>query len=155
MNKQLDLKELIPIMKEQLDRGKPVSFVPNGRSMEPMLDGGKDMIILSKPKGRLHLFDVALYYRRETDRYIVHRVVGFKKDGSYVVLGDNNIEREYGIRDEDIIGVVTNYYHKGSMRSVTSMRYRFYCNYRYYTRPLRLVYRRTRAGLSKRINKDD
>ena len=105
LNKSFDLKELIPVFKEQLDACKTVSFVPNGSSMRPMLNGGEDLIMLVKPSGRLRLFDVALYYRKETGKYVVHRVVGFRKDGSYIFLGDNNMEREYGITDEDIIGV--------------------------------------------------
>lgn len=153
MNRTFDLKELIPVFKEQLDAGKTVSFVPNGNSMRPMLHGGEDMIMLKKPEGRLHLFDVALYYRKETDKYVVHRVVGFRKDGTYVFLGDNNLEREYGIADEDIIGVVTAYYHKGKMKDVESFSYRTYCNFWYYTYPVRLFYRTGRASLSRSLKK--
>ncbi|MBR1731313.1 MAG: S24/S26 family peptidase, partial [Ruminococcus sp.] len=148
-----DLKELVPLLREQLDEGKPVSFVPRGKSMLPMLKGGEDMIILTKPNGRLHLFDVALYYRRETDHYVVHRVVGFKKDKTYVMLGDNNFEREYGITDDDVIGVVTNYYHKGKMRSVDDFSYKVYREFWYYTRPMRKLWRRAKLSLSKRIGK--
>ena len=140
-------------MREQLDEGKTVSFVPRGQSMMPMLKGGEDMVILRKPMGRLHLFDVALYYRRETDAYVIHRVVGFKKDKSYVMLGDNNFQKEYGITDDDVIAVVTNYYHKGRMRSVTSLPYRTYCNFWYYTRPFRSLWVRGKMSLSKRIGK--
>lgn len=150
-NIKIDLKEMIPLMREQLDEGKTVSFVPRGKSMMPMLEGGKDMILLKKPDGRLHLFDVALYYRRETDKYIVHRVVGFKKDKTYVMLGDNNFEREYGIADDDIVGVVVNYYHKGKMRSVDTVSYNVYCNFWYYTRPVRRLWRIAKTSLSKRI----
>lgn len=149
MNKNIDLKELIPLMKEQLDAGKTVSFVPRGKSMLPMLKGGEDMILLTKPVGRLHMFDVALYYRRETDSYSVHRVVGFKKDKTYVLLGDNNFQREYGISDDDVIGVVTNYYHNGRMRSVNDFSYTVYCNFWYYTRPVRGLWRMAKASLSK------
>ncbi len=151
MNKQIDLKDMVPIMQEQLDAGKPVSFVPRGKSMLPMLHGGEDMIILEKPKGRLHLYDVAMYYRGETDTYSVHRVVGFKKDGTYVMLGDNNFQREYGIRDEDVVGVVTNYYHKGKMRSVNDFTYRVYCDFWYYSRPARKLWRMAKMSISKRV----
>ena len=150
MNKQISLKELVPLMREQLDEGKTVSFVPRGKSMTPMLKGGEDMIILKKPAGRLHLFDVALYYRRETDSYVVHRVVGFKKDMTYVMLGDDNFQREYGISNDDIIGVVTNYYHKGRMRSVDDFTYRLYREFWYYSRPVRRLWRMGKTGLSKR-----
>ena len=155
MNKTIDLAEMIPLMKEQLDAGKTVSFVPNGKSMEPMLDGGKDMIVLKKPEGRLHFQDVAMYYRRETGKYIVHRVVKVMKDGTYVMLGDNNFEREYNIGEDDIIGVVVNYYHKGKMRSVTSGTYRFYCDFWYYSRPFRHFGRRVKLSLKKRLGKED
>ncbi len=152
MNKTVSLKEMVPLMKEQLNAGKTVSFVPNGKSMQPMLKGGKDMIILKKPEGRLHLFDVAMYYRKETDAYVVHRVVDFKKDGTYVMLGDNNFEKEYGIADEDIVGVVINYYHKGKMRSVGDISYIIYREFWYYSRPIRLLWRRAKMSISKRID---
>ena len=150
-SKNIDLKELVVLMKEQLDDGKTVSFMPRGKSMLPMIKGGEDMLILKKPAGRLHLFDVALYYRKDIDSYVVHRVVGFKKDRSYVMLGDNNFQKEYGITDEDIVGVVINYYHKGKMRSMVSIPYRTYCNFWYYTRPIRYLWARAKMSLSKRI----
>ena len=150
-SKNIDLRELVALMREQLDEGKTVSFVPRGQSMRPMIKGGEDMLILKKPEGRLHLFDVALYYRKDIDAYLVHRVVGFKKDKSYVMLGDNNFQKEYGITDDDVIGVVINYYHKGKMRSMDSLPYRTYCNFWFYTRPIRSLWIRAKMSLSKRI----
>lgn len=141
------MKDLVPLLKEQLDQGKTVTFIPQGKSMEPMLKGGKDVVMLKKPRGRLHLFDVALYYRKETDRYVVHRVVGFKSDGSYIMCGDNNFQKEYNIADEDIIGVVTGFYRKGNMKSVDTLSYRFYCNFWYYFRPIRLIGIKLFSGL--------
>lgn len=127
-------------MKEQLENGKTVSFVPKGNSMRPMLRDGEDMVLLKKPEGRLRLFDVAFYFRRETGKYVIHRVVGFKKDGSYVMLGDNNITKEYNIFPEDIIAVVTAFYRKGKMHTVTDVSYKIYCDFWFYTRPLRRIY---------------
>lgn len=141
LNKKVDLKDLVPIMREQLDRGKTVSFVPTGKSMKPMLSDGGDMIILKKPEGRLRLYDVALYYRAETDKYVVHRVVGFEKDGGYVMLGDNNMQKERNIPHSDVVGVVTSYYHKGKMRAVDHPLYRLYCDFWFYTRPVRYLWR--------------
>lgn len=143
------MKDLVPLLKEQLDQGKTVSFIPQGKSMEPMLKGGKDVVMLKKPDGRLHLFDLPLYYRKETDKYVIHRIVGFKSDGSYIICGDNNFEKEYNITDDDIIGVVTGFYHKGIMRSVESFSYRFYCNFWYYYRPIRLMGIKLISGFKK------
>lgn len=143
------MKDLVSLMKEQLDNGKTVSFVPQGTSMKPMLSGGEDVVILERNTGRLHLFDVPLYYRKETDKYVIHRVVGFKPDGSYVMLGDNNFEKEYGIFDEDVIAVVKGFYHKGRMYPVTSYTYKLYCNFWYYSRPFRLIAVKIKGKISK------
>lgn len=140
MNKGIDPDVLVPVMKEQLSAGKTVSFLPSGDSMRPLLRSGEDMVFLKKPDGRLHLFDMPFYYRRETDSYVLHRVVGFKKDGSYVMLGDNNSAKEYGITDDDIIGVVSAFYRKGKMYRVTHPVYRLYCNVWFYTRPVRSLF---------------
>lgn len=139
------MKDLVVLMKEQLDNGKTVSFVPRGKSMKPMLEGGKDMVMLRKTDVKLKKFDVALYYRRETDKYVIHRVVDFKSDGSYVMLGDNNFEKEYGIFDKDVVAVVTAFYHKGQMRNVNSIGYKLYCNFWHYSRPIRLFYVRLKS----------
>lgn len=141
MNKSANLKDFIGVMCEQFDAGKRVSFVPHGNSMRPMLGDGTDMVVLEKPQGRLHFLDVALYYRRETDSYVVHRVVGFGKDGSYVMLGDNNIKREYDIRQQDIVAVMCAFYRKGKMYGSTHPLYRLYVNVWYYSRPLRRLFR--------------
>lgn len=127
-------------MKEQLDNGKTVSFVPKGNSMRPMLRDGEDMVLLKKPGGRLRLFDVAFYFRRETGKYVIHRVVGFRKDGSYVMLGDNNITKEYNILPDDIIAVMTAFYRNGKMYTVQHPGYRLYYNLLFYLRPFRRIY---------------
>lgn len=149
MNKNVNLSDFVDVMREQLNNGKSVSFVPRGDSMRPMLIGGEDMVILEKPRGRLRLFDVALYYRRETDRYVIHRVVGFQEDSCYIMLGDNNFQKEYNIGQEDIVAVVKAYHHKGKMRTVDSAGYRLYCNLWYYSRPLRLLILMIRNKLRK------
>ena len=143
------MKDLVPLLKEQIDAGKTVSFVPRGNSMKPMLDNGTDMIMLKKPEGKLKYLDVALYYRRETDSYAVHRVVGFEKDGSYIMLGDNNIQKEHNILHEDVIGIVTAYYHKGKMRSTDSLPYRIYSS----TRVKTLFFRNAKCSAARRLSK--
>ena len=140
LNKTIGLEEIVPIMREQLDNGKTVSFVPRGSSMKPMLGDGTDMVLLKKPEGKLKLFDVAFYFRRETGKYIIHRVVGFQKDGSYIMLGDNNVVKEYNIKHEDIIAVVKAFYRNGKMYEVTHPLYRLYCDVHYYIRPFRRGY---------------
>lgn len=140
LNKEVQLAEIIEIIEEKLNAGGTVTFTPNGESMMPMLRDGEDAVVLKKPGGRLHLFDVPLY-RRSNGQFVLHRVIDFGKDGSYVMCGDNQFAKERGITDAQIIGVVTAFYRKGKAYSNNSLRYRTYINFWYYTRPFRRVFR--------------
>ncbi|MEE1319487.1 MAG: S24/S26 family peptidase, partial [Ruminococcus sp.] len=106
MNKEVSMDDIIGILTEKLESGGTVTFTPRGKSMLPMLRDGEDVVVLSKPQGRLHLFDVPLY-RRSNGLYVLHRIVDFDADGSYVMCGDNQFEIERGINKEQIIGYVS------------------------------------------------
>ena len=44
----------------------------------------------------------------------------------YVILGDNCVAREYGVRDTDILGVMTGYVRGGREHSTQDAGYRLY-----------------------------
>ncbi len=96
-SKEAQLSDLIDIIIEKLEMGGTVTFTPHGESMLPMLRDGEDVVVLSKPKGRLHLFDIPLY-RRKDGSFVLHRVIDFQRDGSYVLCGDNQFYKERGIK---------------------------------------------------------
>lgn len=148
MNKEISMNDIIELILEKLNSGGTVTFTPNGKSMLPMLRDGEDVVVLVKPKGRLHLFDVPLY-RRSNGTYVLHRIVNFDADGSYVMCGDNQFELEHGITDEDIIGVMTVFYRKGKAYRVNSLKYRLYVNFWYYTRFFRHLYRFGTTGVKR------
>ena len=60
LNKEVGLDDVMQIIAEKLEAGGSVTFNPKGTSMLPMLRDGDDTVVLSKPKGRLHLFDLPL-----------------------------------------------------------------------------------------------
>ena len=124
LNKEVGLDDVMQIIAEKLEAGGSVTFNPKGTSMLPMLRDGDDTVVLSKPKGRLHLFDLPLY-RRKDGSYVLHRVVNFGSDGSYTMCGDNQFAVEKGITDDDVIGVVTAFYR--------------YLEFMFYSKPLRKV----------------
>ena len=64
-------------------------------------------------------------YKRPPEKYVLHRVVEVRED-SYVILGDNCSEREYGIRDRDTLGFMTGYVRDGVAHSVDEQSYRDY-----------------------------
>ncbi len=158
MNKEVELDDIIDIIIEKLDSGGTVTFTPNGTSMLPMLRDGKDIVVLSKKKGRLRLFDLPLY-KRKNGTYVLHRVVGYDDDDGYILCGDNQFKFEHGIKDEDIIAVVSAFHRKGKVYTVDSLSYRLYLYFWYHTRAFRHAYRfgkrKTGRIFSKFIKSDE
>ena len=96
-----------------------------GTSMWPLLRQGKDMLIVErKTAKRCRAGDVALY-RTPPHRYVLHRVIQVR-EMDYVMLGDHCFQREPGLRDEDILGVLTGYVRNGREHSVDEPGYRLY-----------------------------
>ena len=110
---------------EYLDQYGTLTYTNVGVSMLPLLRQGKDLFTVAK-KGseRCKVGDVVLY-RRPPNQYVLHRVVGVRPD-DYVILGDNCVAKEYGIRDEDILGVMTGFVRNGKEHSISEVRYRMY-----------------------------
>ena len=109
--------------RELAEKGKIV--YPNvGVSMRPLIRQGKDVMIIERPDGRLKKYDGALYKRRNGS-YIMHRVLKVREK-DYVICGDNCIYREYGITDDQIIGVLTGVIREGKEIKATDRAYRFY-----------------------------
>ena len=93
-----------------------ITYKTQGRSMEPLLHQGRDLVTIRRrePGEPLRENDVVLYFRPDApDHLILHRVVGFAPDGSSIILGDNNVFFERDILDENIIGVLAFITRKG------------------------------------------
>lgn len=134
-----------------LERYGSLTYRTVGTSMLPMLKQDRDLFTVRK-KGaeRCRRYDVVLY-RRPPGHYVLHRIVEVR-DKDYVLLGDNCIRREYGIREEDILGVLTGFVRNGTSRSVTDLGYRLYVRLWCGLYPLRAVLMRAAAVL-RRIRK--
>ena len=121
----------MPQIRELLAKGQSVRLYPKGVSMMPMLRQGIDRVMLSPVPGKLKKYDLPLYQRRN-GHYVLHRIL--KVGETYTCIGDNQFTYEKGVRHEQIIAVVTGYYRDEEYRSVTSLRYKFYCRFRHWTR---------------------
>ncbi len=154
LNKETSLESVIEIIKEKLDLGGTVTFTPNGTSMLPMLRDGMDVVVLKKPAGRLSLYDVPLY-RRENGAYVLHRVIDFGNDGSYVMCGDNQFKKEKGIKDSQIIAIMTAFTRKGKAYTVNSIRYRVYVSLWYHSRVFRRIFRAVKRRFRKLFPKKE
>ncbi len=121
--KSFSLEELLPVISEQLEAGKKITFKPRGTSMLPLLREGKDSIVLEKSRGNHKKNDI-VFYRRKDGQFVLHRIV-YVKDG-YVISGDHQRFFEYGITDEDIIGVAAGFYRGEKYYSVNNIFYKAY-----------------------------
>lgn len=151
MNKKVSMEDIYPLMRESLDRGSDVSITVTGTSMLPLLHNGTDSAVLARPAGRLNKYDLPLY-RRADGSFVLHRVVKVLPDG-YIMCGDNQVVTEHGIRDENIIAVVTAFTRLGKRHSVAELPYRMYSvlwtNLRPFRRGCRSLKRRVGNLLKK------
>ncbi|MCR4887786.1 MAG: S24/S26 family peptidase [Ruminococcus sp.] len=110
---------------EYLEKHGSMTYSNVGISMMPLLKQGRDLFTVKK-KGdsRCKKYDVVLY-RRPPSSYVLHRVIKVREN-DYVILGDNCVAKEYGIKDSDIIGVMTEYVHNGKKHTVDYFGYRLY-----------------------------
>lgn len=117
-----------------------------GTSMLPLLKQGRDFFIVEKLNNRpIKKYDVVLY-KRQPDSYVLHRIIKIE-NGKYVIRGDNCISKEYGITDNDIIGVMTGYIRKGKQHSTSEFFYRLYSVCHCAFSPLRILLFRIRSKL--------
>ena len=145
---QYRLEDLLPLILEGLNAGKTVKFSPRGTSMLPMLRQGIDNVILSPVPEKLKKYDLPLY-RRTSGQFVLHRIV--KAGDTYTCVGDNQFQLEPGLRHEQMVALVTAFTRGEKRISVTDPRYRFYCVFWHYSRPLRHVWRRGIAFLRRHL----
>ena len=116
--------EGITSFEEMLDKKGYLFYTNVGTSMMPLLRQGKDIMeIRKKEPGRCQKYDAVLYKVR--DRYILHRIIKVREN-DYVIVGDNCFRKEYGITDDQILGVLTGIVRNGKHISVTDKKYLCY-----------------------------
>ncbi len=104
------MSELEPVIFEVINSGNKAELTMTGDSMRPFLHDGKDIIVLEAvtPQKPCKKYDV-LFYRRKNGCYVLHRLVGFDKNG-YVMCGDAQFDVEHGISENMIIARLSGYY---------------------------------------------
>ena len=137
---------------EYLEKNGEMTYSNVGISMMPLLKQGRDLFtVRKKGEERCKKYDVVLY-RRPPSHYVLHRVIEVR-DNDYVILGDNCICEEYGITDNDIIGVMTSYVHKGRKHSVNEKGYRLYSFIWVNFSPVRIFLMRVKLKLKRLIKR--
>lgn len=137
---------------EYLAENGKLTYTFSGVSMNPMLKQGRDLFtVKAKTSERCKKYDVVLY-RRPPHQYVLHRIVEVREQ-DYVILGDNCIAKEYGITDDDILGVLTEFLRAGKKISVNNKWYQFYARFWYKIYPVRKFLKKAKVrvkGILKR-----
>lgn len=128
MSNQSDYRTVIE------DKGFIVNTIV-GVSMYPLLRKRKDSVHIIKITKPLKKNDVILYQRND-GKYVLHRLISIKNN-KYVFCGDNQWQKEYGITDNHIIGIMVGYYRKEKYKSVNSFAFKVYTFIITITRPIR------------------
>ena len=126
-----------------------IPFATKGRSMWPFVRHNPDAVRIGRIDRKIVKGDVILF--RYQGRVLLHRVCGQDENG-YITRGDNCIACEKGIREEDVIGILTGVTRKGSIRTPGGIGYKLYqviwCSNRLFVRLTHMAVR-----LKRRLQK--
>ncbi len=109
---------------EEIKKSGRIIYTNVGDSMMPYIKQGRDVLVISEVNGRLNKYDVPLY-KRDSGQYVLHRILKVREN-DYVICGDNRWNKEYGITDRHIIGILTGVIRDGQEIPVTNRKYRIY-----------------------------
>ena len=96
-----------------LEDTESVPLVISGSSMTPFLVHGRDTVYLSKVAHPLKKGDMILY-RRDNGAYILHRICQ-AEGGTYTLVGDAQTRLEPGVRQDQVLAVVSAVCRKGKI----------------------------------------
>ena len=134
----------------QLRQGRLVAIRPQGRSMRPLLYGGKATVIVAPLKEIPTVGDLLLYLRTTDNQYILHRLIGIEKD-TYCLQGDNRLEQEECPKDR-VIGKVVVIYRNGKEVPLDSWLYKLYTWFWCHTPFARKLYKKIHS-IKRSINR--
>ena len=119
MNDSIKIADYEPVIREVIESGGEFSLRPHGTSMLPMLSDGGDTVILKK---KLPEVGDVVFFKRDNGEYVMHRLVKIRRDG-YVMRGDNQVTNEYGIRENNVIAVITAFVKDGKRVETSDSEY--------------------------------
>ena len=148
---RVPMEQLAEVLLLQLRESGRTELTVTGSSMRPMLHHGTDRVQLSlrQPKHK----DVILY-KRDSGRYILHRIVRVK-EGVFICTGDNQWQTEE-IRPDQVLATMDSWCRGGKLITIDNFFYRVYVWLWVGILPLRrpvLAVRRLCGKIRRRIKK--
>lgn len=134
---------------DEIKRTGRIIYTNVGDSMMPLIKQGRDVLVISAVNGRLKRYDIPLY-KRDSGQYVLHRILKVRKN-DYVICGDNRCNKEYGITDRHIIGVLSGIIRDGREIPVTDIKCRIYARLWCDLFPVRVLIIRIRQIFKRRL----
>lgn len=122
-NANFSTKDILPLVEECIKNGQKVKMQVAGISMTPILHDIRDTVVLRKADS-VKKYDIVLY-RRENGQYILHRVIG-KKKNLLTMAGDFETEKEYPVNEDRVIAKVISFCRNGKNYSPDDFIIRLY-----------------------------
>ena len=134
---------------DEIKRTGRIIYTNVGDSMMPLIKQGRDVLVISAVNGRLKRYDIPLY-KRDSGQYVLHRILKVRTN-DYVICGDNRCNKEYGITDRHIIGVLSGIIRDGREIPVTDIKCRIYAHLWCDLFPVRVLIIRIRQIFKRRL----
>lgn len=112
----------------ELERTGKITITIKGVSMRPLFHADSDAIIVRKcSAAALKNLDIVLFRRSVAngEQYVLHRIVGRRNDGNYIIAGDNCTDSDI-VRPQDILGSVVSAQRGSKPIPLTGIRYAAY-----------------------------
>ena len=94
---------------DELKKSGKIIFTIKGVSMRPLFRTDEDAIFVSAcDPEELKNLDIVLFFRVTPirgEQYVLHRIVGRRRDGKFIIAGDNCIDWDI-VDPKDVLGVV-------------------------------------------------
>ena len=94
---------------DELKKSGKILFTIKGVSMRPLFRTAEDAIFVETcDPEKLKNLDIVLFFRVtpiKGEQYVLHRIVGRRKNGKFIIAGDNCIDYDV-VEPKDILGVV-------------------------------------------------
>lgn len=126
---------------EVLKNNETAYFLTSGTSMKPLLRTHKDIVVISRALHPVSVGEVVLYRKTGADKLVLHRIIGVKQEGIYIIRGDNTYSNEY-VPQSDILGVMTAVYRSGKyIDCKKSVLYKIYVKLNGFFYPVRRIFK--------------
>ncbi len=114
---------------DELKKSGKILFTIKGVSMRPLFRTAEDAIfVVACDPEELKNLDIVLFNRVSQtlgEQYVLHRIVGRRKDGQFIVVGDNCTYFDL-VEPKDILGVVKSAQRGNKPIKLTGFEYSLY-----------------------------